>query len=193
MAQSSIAAPADRLLLRPTWDGFLSWFTTVDHKKLGILYIVSSFAFMGLAAIEAFLIRLQLLTPEMQVVNPDQFNQLFTMHGVTMVFLAIMPLGIGLANYFVPLLIGARDLAFPGSTPSVTGSTRSAACSSTRASSWAARPTWAGWRTRPSPRCRTTRAWASTSTCSASSSAVSVPPPPRSTSSSPSSTCARPA
>ncbi len=114
MAQSTLSPTADRLLLRPTWDkGILSWLTTVDHKRLGILYITSSFAFMGLAAIEAFLIRLQLLTPNMSIVNPDQFNQLFTMHGLTMVFLAIMPLGIGLANYFVPLQIGARDLAFP--------------------------------------------------------------------------------
>ncbi|MFA5552750.1 MAG: cytochrome c oxidase subunit I [Trueperaceae bacterium] len=115
MAQSTLSTTtADRLFLRPTWDkGILSWLTTVDHKRLGILYILSAFMFMGFAAIEAFLIRLQLLTPEMQIVNPDQFNQLFTMHGVTMVFLAIMPLGIGLANYFVPLQIGARDLAFP--------------------------------------------------------------------------------
>jgi cytochrome c oxidase subunit 1 len=113
-SQSTLAPTADRLLMRPTWSrGIFSWLTTVDHKRLGILYILSAFAFMGAAAIEAFLIRLQLLTPEMQIVNPDQFNQLFTMHGVTMVFLAIMPLGIGLANYFVPLQIGARDLAFP--------------------------------------------------------------------------------
>ncbi|HRP46734.1 MAG TPA: cytochrome c oxidase subunit I [Trueperaceae bacterium] len=103
-----------RLFVRPTWTrGIGSWLTTVDHKRLGILYIVSAFIFMGAAATEAFIMRLQLLTPNMNVVNPDQFNQLFTMHGVTMVFLAIMPLGIGLANYFVPLQIGARDLAFP--------------------------------------------------------------------------------
>ncbi len=115
MAQSTLApSSADRLLLRPTWNkGILSWLTTVDHKRLGILYILSAFMFMGFAAIEAFIIRLQLLTPDMRIVSPDQFNQLFTMHGVTMVFLAIMPLGIGLANYFVPLQIGARDLAFP--------------------------------------------------------------------------------
>ncbi|NLG08123.1 MAG: cytochrome c oxidase subunit I [Deinococcales bacterium] len=113
-SQTTLAPSAGKLLQRPTWTrGAMSWLTTVDHKRLGILYILSSFAFMGLAAIEAFIIRLQLLTPDMRVVNPDQFNQLFTMHGVTMVFLAIMPLGIGLANYFVPLQIGARDLAFP--------------------------------------------------------------------------------
>ncbi len=93
--------------------GWLSWLTTVDHKRLGILYIVTSFIFMGFASIEAFLIRLQLARPEQQLLNPDVYNQMFTMHGVTMVFLAIMPLGIGFGNYFMPLMIGARDLAFP--------------------------------------------------------------------------------
>ncbi len=103
-----------KIFNRPTWTtGIGSWLTTVDHKRLGLLYICSAFLFMLLAAGEAGLIRLQLLTPTMKIVNPDHFNQLFTMHGVTMVFLAIMPLGIGLANYFVPLQIGARDLAFP--------------------------------------------------------------------------------
>jgi len=105
---------ANKLLTRPTWTtGVGSWLTTVDHKRLGILYIASSFLFMALASVEAFIMRLQLIRPGQQLVSPDTFNQLFTMHGVTMVFLAIMPLGIGLANYFVPLQIGARDLAFP--------------------------------------------------------------------------------
>src|SRR5690554_3609954 len=109
---TNVARPA--LFVRPTWrTGLWSWLTTVDHKKLGIMYIVSSFAFMALASVEAFIMRLQLMRPGQQLVSPDFFNQMFTMHGVTMVFLAIMPLGIGLANYFVPLMIGARDLAFP--------------------------------------------------------------------------------
>ena len=111
-ASTNVAQPA--LFVRPTWrTGLRSWLTTVDHKKLGILYILSSFVFMGLASIEAFIMRLQLMRPGQQLVSPDFFNQMFTMHGVTMVFLAIMPLGIGFANYFVPLMIGARDLAFP--------------------------------------------------------------------------------
>jgi len=114
----TIPAPAPRtgagLFTRPTWTtGALSWLTTVDHKRLGIMYIGSSFLFLALASIEAFLIRLQLATPNMQLLSPDVYNQMFTMHGVTMVFLAIMPMGIGFANYFVPLQIGARDLAFP--------------------------------------------------------------------------------
>lgn len=108
------ASTAGKLLLRPTWtSGIFSWLTTVDHKRLGILYITSAFVFMAAASIEAFIMRLQLMAPGNTLVSPDTFNQLFTMHGVTMVFLSIMPLGIGLANYFVPLQIGARDLAFP--------------------------------------------------------------------------------
>src|SRR5690625_5592981 len=116
MAIGRQTAPAGRagLFPRPTWTtGWLSWLTTVDHKRLGLMYIISSFIFMGLASLEAFIIRLQLARPAQQLVSPDVFNQLFTMHGMTMVFFAIMPLGIGLANYFVPLMIVARDLAFP--------------------------------------------------------------------------------
>ena len=102
------------LLIRPNWDrGILRWLTTVDHKRLGILYILTSTFFFLTASVEAFVMRLQLARPEQSLVSPDLYNQLFTMHGVTMVFLAIMPLGIGLANYFAPLMIGARDLAFP--------------------------------------------------------------------------------
>ena len=114
MATTHPTASAGTLLVRPTWtSGLFSWLTTVDHKRLGILYIVSAFLFMSAASIEAFIMRLQLMAPGNSLVSPDTFNQLFTMHGVTMVFLSIMPLGIGLANYFVPLQIGARDLAFP--------------------------------------------------------------------------------
>jgi cytochrome c oxidase subunit I len=110
----AVGKPPNTLLTRPTWTaGLVSWLTTVDHKRLGILYIVTSLGFMALASVEAFLIRLQLASPGNTVLSPDVYNQLFTMHGVTMVFLAIMPLGIGFANYFVPLHIGARDLAFP--------------------------------------------------------------------------------
>jgi cytochrome c oxidase subunit I len=109
-----VGQPPNTLLTRPTWtEGLLSWLTTVDHKRLGILYLVTSFIFFGLGSIEALLIRLQLAIPDNTLLSPDVYNQMFTMHGVTMVFLAIMPMGIGLANYFVPLQIGARDLAFP--------------------------------------------------------------------------------
>ena len=109
------SAPETRALLkRPTWEtGLWSWLTTVDHKRLGILYFVTTFGFFLLGSIEAAVIRAQLAAPNQQLVTPDFYNQLFTVHGVTMVFLAIMPLGTAFANYFVPLQIGARDLAFP--------------------------------------------------------------------------------
>lgn len=115
VSKATIAAPARAgLFTRPNWEtGPLSWLTTVDHKRLGILYIVTSFLFLAAGSIEALLIRLQLMVPNNTILGPDTYNQMFTMHGVTMVFLAIMPLGIGFANYFVPLQIGARDLAFP--------------------------------------------------------------------------------
>jgi cytochrome c oxidase subunit I len=112
--QPSRPASQVGLLRRPNAQtGLVSWLTTIDHKKLGILYLVSSFVFLGAGTIESFLIRLQLMFPEQRLLNPDLYNQMFTMHGVTMVFLAIMPMGIGFANYLVPLMIGARDLAFP--------------------------------------------------------------------------------
>lgn len=102
------------LFKRPTAEhGLWSWLTTVDHKRLGILYFVTTFIFFLLGSIEAGVIRLQLALPGQQLVTPDFYNQLFTVHGVTMVFFAIMPLGTAFANYFVPLQIGARDLAFP--------------------------------------------------------------------------------
>ena len=116
VSKVTIPAPAPRagVFTRPNWtSGLASWLTTVDHKRLGLLYILSSGLFLALASIEALLIRLQLAVPGNTLLSPDVYNQMFTMHGVTMVFLAIMPLGIGFANYFVPLQIGARDLAFP--------------------------------------------------------------------------------
>ena len=91
----------------------ISWLTTVDHKRIGILYGVSAFGFFLLGGIEALLIRLQLARPAANVVSPWTFNALFTMHGTTMVFLAIMPFGAAFFNYVVPLQIGARDVAFP--------------------------------------------------------------------------------
>ena len=108
-------APETRgLLKRPDAEtGVVSWLTTVDHKRLGILYFVTTFGFFLLGSVEAFLIRLQLAAPNQQIIGPDLYNQIFTMHGLTMIFLAVMPLGTAFANYFVPLMIGARDLAFP--------------------------------------------------------------------------------
>ncbi len=90
-----------------------SWITTVDHKRIGILYGGSAFAFFLIGGIEALLIRLQLAQPNARVVSAEFYNALFTMHGTTMVFLAVMPASAAFFNYMIPLLIGARDVAFP--------------------------------------------------------------------------------
>jgi cytochrome c oxidase subunit I len=90
-----------------------SWITTTDHKRIGILYVYVAFFFFVLGGIEALLIRAQLATPNGTVVTPQQYDQIFTMHGTTMIFLFVMPMLTGLGNYVVPLMIGARDMAFP--------------------------------------------------------------------------------
>src|SRR5712672_95733 len=90
-----------------------SWLVTVDHKRLGLMYIIYALVFFVVAGIEASLIRIQLAAPNNHFLSPQVFNQLFTMHGTTMVFLVGMPMIFGFANYLVPLMIGARDLAFP--------------------------------------------------------------------------------
>jgi cytochrome c oxidase subunit I len=93
--------------------GWASWITTTDHKRIGIMYMVTTFVFFILGGVEALMIRLQLGVPNNTLVSPQIYNQLFTMHGTTMVFLFVVPMMAGLANYFVPLMIGARDMAFP--------------------------------------------------------------------------------
>src|ERR1700693_5112363 len=89
------------------------WLVTVDHKRLGIMYIATSLFFFAVAGVLAALMRMQLAFPNGKVLPPAVFNRLFTMHGTTMVFLVGMPFFAGLANYLVPLMIGARDMAFP--------------------------------------------------------------------------------
>ena len=96
-----------------TGTGLWSWITTTDHKRIGILYGVTAFAFFLIGGLEAVIIRLQLAHSQNDLVSADAFNQLFTMHGTTMVFLAVMPLSAAFFNYIVPLQIGARDVAFP--------------------------------------------------------------------------------
>ncbi|HEX3717921.1 MAG TPA: cytochrome c oxidase subunit I [Verrucomicrobiae bacterium] len=93
--------------------GAISCVATVDHKRIGILYLVTTFFFFLVGGVEALVMRLQLAVPRNHLVGPGVFNQLFTMHGTTMIFLVVMPALIGFANYFVPLMIGARDMAFP--------------------------------------------------------------------------------
>jgi cytochrome c oxidase subunit I len=93
--------------------GLWSWLTTVDHKRIGILYGATAFVFFLMGGIEALLLRIQLGTAENTFLSPETYNQLFTMHGTTMIFLAIMPLSAMFFNFMIPLLIGARDVAFP--------------------------------------------------------------------------------
>jgi cytochrome c oxidase subunit 1 len=97
----------------PEARGWTSWITTTDHKRIGIMYMVTTFVFFVLGGVEALMIRLQLGAPNNTLVTPTVYNQLFTMHGTTMIFLFVVPMMAGLANYFVPLMIGARDMAFP--------------------------------------------------------------------------------
>ncbi|MFN8016064.1 MAG: cytochrome c oxidase subunit I [Acidimicrobiia bacterium] len=106
--------PLANIIKRPTkTTGFWSWMTSVDHKKIGLLYVGLSLIFFVLGGCEALLIRLQLFSPNSSVLTAVQYNQMFTMHGTTMVFLVGMPIIAGFGNYLVPLMIGARDVAFP--------------------------------------------------------------------------------
>ncbi|MEY4229885.1 MAG: hypothetical protein RLZZ362_734 [Actinomycetota bacterium] len=107
-------AQAYGVLRRPvTTTGWRSWLFTVDHKKLGIMYGVTAMFFFLVGGIEALLIRAQLAGPEGTVLSAGLYNEMFTMHATTMVFLFVMPMAAAWANYFVPLQIGARDVAFP--------------------------------------------------------------------------------
>ncbi len=98
---------------RPWVESLHGWVTTVDHKRLGILYILYALLFLAVAGSEAMIIRIQLMYPHNSFVSPQVFNRIFTMHGTTMVFFVGIPVLFGLANYLVPLMIGARDMAFP--------------------------------------------------------------------------------
>ena len=93
--------------------GILGWLTTVDHKKIAIMYLFTTFFFFLVGGVMALLIRIQLAEPQNTFLTPEQYNQIFTMHGTTMIFLWIIPVWAGLGNYMVPLMIGARDMAFP--------------------------------------------------------------------------------
>jgi len=116
MAATHTPAPAASTQLPPrrlVLDVLHDWVTTVDHKKLGLLYIGYALIFLVIAGFQALLMRVQLSIPNNTFVSPQTFNQLFTMHGTTMVFFVGMPILFGFGNYLVPLMIGARDMAFP--------------------------------------------------------------------------------
>src|SRR3954470_20074140 len=93
--------------------GIWSWLTTVDHKRIGALYLYTSLAWFAVGGLEALIMRMQLMGPNGRVVSAETFNQLFTMHGTTMIFLVVMPLSAAFFNFLIPLQIGARDVAFP--------------------------------------------------------------------------------
>jgi cytochrome c oxidase subunit 1 len=111
MATTAATAHAPAQAHAPS--GLWSWITTVDHKRIGVLYGVTALTFFFIGGLEALVIRLQLMKPENTLVSPDFYNQLFTMHATTMIFLAVMPLSASFFNFVVPLQIGARDVAFP--------------------------------------------------------------------------------
>ncbi|UIJ74184.1 cytochrome c oxidase subunit I [Aurantimonas sp. HBX-1] len=105
-----------RRRLHRIWEtrpGLFGWIATVDHKTIGIRYIVTAFAFLVAGGIEALIMRIQLAGPEQRLISPEAYNQLFSMHGITMIFLYALPILSGFSNYLFPLLLGTRDMAFP--------------------------------------------------------------------------------
>jgi cytochrome c oxidase subunit I len=109
-----MASTVDTLLPQSNAENkWLGWLTTTNHKTIGILYLTTAFIFFLVGGLEALIIRLQLGTPDNTLVSPEVYNQIFTMHGTTMIFLFAMPILVGFGNYLVPLMIGARDMAFP--------------------------------------------------------------------------------
>src|SRR5262252_2500953 len=110
IAENAVPAPVPEVA---AGGGLWRWFATVDHKDIGLLYIGTALVFFLIAGLEALLLRIQLATPRETFLDPETFNQMFTMHGTTMVFLLGMPILVGFANYLVPLMIGAHDMAFP--------------------------------------------------------------------------------
>jgi heme/copper-type cytochrome/quinol oxidase subunit 1 len=91
----------------------LTWISSCDHKQLGILYLLTALGFFLIGGCEALVMRLQLAVPNNHLLKPEAYDQLFTLHGTTMIFLVIVPTLLGLSTYLVPLMIGARDVAFP--------------------------------------------------------------------------------
>src|ERR687891_673829 len=111
---ASVAVTRPSFFRRPrATTGLAAWLTTVDHKRIGILYGATAFVFFLLGGIEALLLRIQLAQPNGAFLDADTYNQVFTMHGLSMIFLVVMPLSSAFFNYLIPLQIGARDVAFP--------------------------------------------------------------------------------
>src|SRR5215813_4715712 len=113
MSTNAISLEKVQTASRPWTETLHERVTTVDHKRLGILYLLYALCFLVIAGFEALIIRVQLIHAHNDFVSPQVFNRMFTMHGTTMIFFVVMPVLFGIANYLVPLMIGARDMAFP--------------------------------------------------------------------------------
>src|SRR5499425_2235250 len=113
MSTNAIAIETLPTTGRPWTQTLHEWVTTVDHKRLGILYILYGLCYLVIAGCEALIIRIQLMHAHNNFVSPQVFNRMFTMHGTTMIFFVVMPVLFGFGNYLIPLMIGARDMAFP--------------------------------------------------------------------------------
>src|SRR6202166_3276694 len=113
MASETIALGVIDHGTRPIGDRLHDWVVTVDHKKLGILYILYALFFLVVGGVEAIIMRIQLIVPHNHFVSPQVFNRMMTMHGTTMIFFMVMPILFGFGTYLIPLMIGARDMAFP--------------------------------------------------------------------------------
>src|ERR1700675_2553570 len=113
MSADSITWPQTETAAPSFLDRLHQWVTTVDQKRRGVLHIIYALVFLLIAGLEAIVIRIQLIRPHNDFVSPQVFNRMFTMHGTTMIFFVVMPVLFGFANYLIPLMIGARDMAFP--------------------------------------------------------------------------------
>src|SRR6184192_1205724 len=113
MSTDSITWPQTETAVHPLVDRLHDWVMTVDHKRLGILYLGYALVFLVIGGIEAGIMRIQLIRAHNDFVSPQVFNRVFTMHGTTMIFFVAMPIVFGFGNYLMPLMLGVRDMAFP--------------------------------------------------------------------------------
>src|SRR5205823_8713840 len=116
LPQPAASGAPESEVIREVWEdapGIPGFFGTVDHKRIGIRYVVTALVFFAISGVFALVMRVQLATPDAHVLTPQEYNELFTMHGTTMIFLFNTPVLAGFGNYLVPLQLGARDMAYP--------------------------------------------------------------------------------
>jgi len=112
-SESARSAAINSVADIPQYQGLFSWVASIDHKQIGIMYITSALFFFLVGLTLAMIMKIQLMVPMNHFVSQDLYNQIFTMHGTTMIFLMAMPLLFGFSVYLVPLMIGAKDMAYP--------------------------------------------------------------------------------